>query len=86
MCIKAPSGEYKIADQWEETPHRVLSQLADQPVFQVQPVDAVDAEIVRVLHRNMLFPVQFVVDPMNNDDKNFALMKANFLIDFYFDN
>ena len=24
--IKAPFGDHKIADQWEETPHRVLSQ------------------------------------------------------------
>ena len=30
---KALSGDHKIADQWEETPHRVLSQLANQPVF-----------------------------------------------------
>ena len=29
---KAPSGNYKIADQWEDIPHQVLSQLADQPV------------------------------------------------------
>ena len=31
--VKVPSGNHKIADQWEETPHHVLSQLADQPVF-----------------------------------------------------
>ena len=31
--VKAPCGDHKIADQWEETPHQVLSQLADQPVF-----------------------------------------------------
>ena len=24
--VKAPSGDHTIADQWEETPHRVLSQ------------------------------------------------------------
>ena len=30
---KAPSEDHKIADQWKATPHRVLSQLADQPVF-----------------------------------------------------
>ena len=47
---KAPSGDHKIADQWEEAPHRVLSQLADQPVFQVQPMDAVGDENNRVLH------------------------------------
>ena len=31
--VKAPSAGHKITDQWEETPHQVLSQLADQPVF-----------------------------------------------------
>ena len=30
---KAPSGNHKINDQWEDIPHQVLSQLADQPVF-----------------------------------------------------
>ena len=30
---KALSGNHKIADQWEETPHQVLSKLTDQPVF-----------------------------------------------------
>ena len=85
--IKAPSGDHKIADRWEETPLHILSQLADQPVFQVQPVDAVDDENIRVLHRNMLFPVQSVADPMiKNDGKHFSLMKANLLMDLYFDN
>ena len=30
---KTPSGDHKIADQWEDIPHQVLSQLAGQPVF-----------------------------------------------------
>ena len=35
----------------------------------------------------MLFPVQSGADPvMKNDDKHFALMKANLLMDLYFDN
>ena len=59
MHVKAPTGDHKIADQWEATPHYVLSQLANQPLFKVQPVDAEDDENIRVLHRNMLFPVQF---------------------------
>ena len=29
VLVKAPSWDHKIADQWEETPHQVLSQLAD---------------------------------------------------------
>ena len=58
--IKAPSGYHKIIDQWEDKQYQVLSQLDDQPVFRVQPVDAITDENIRVLHRNMLFPIQIV--------------------------
>ena len=86
MCVKAPTGDHKIADQWEATLNHVLSQLADQPVFKVQPVDAEDDENIHVLHRNMLFPVQSTADPMSKtDDKQISLMKANLLMDLYFD-
>ena len=44
----------------------MLSQLADQPVFQVQPMDVVSDENIRVLHKNMLFPMQSVTDPVNS--------------------
>ena len=44
MCLKAPTGDHKSADRWEVTSHHVLSQLADQPVFKVQSVDAEDVE------------------------------------------
>ena len=85
----------KIADWWEDTQHQVLSQLEDQPVFWVQPVDAVADENIRVLHRNMLFPVQTATDLDSvitdseskcNNGKYIALMKANLLMDIYFDN
>ena len=53
-------------------------------------MDAISDKNIRVLHRNMLFPVQSVtdlVDPIvDNNDKHFALMKANLLMDLYFDN
>ena len=42
--VKAPTGDHKIADQWEVTPHCVLSQLANQPVFKDQLIDAEDDE------------------------------------------
>ena len=42
VYIKAPTGDHKIADWWEATPHHVLSQLANQPVFKVQQIDAED--------------------------------------------
>ena len=61
----------------------------------MQPEDAVDDEDIRVLHRNMLFPVQTVKDqnPMttttesvNENKKYFPLMKANLLMDMHFNN
>ena len=61
----------------------------------MQPEDAVDNENIRVLHRNMLFPVQTVRDqnPMttttksvNENKRHFALMKANLLMDIHFNN
>ena len=68
------------------TPHCVLSQLANQPVFKVQPVDAGDDENIQVLHRDMLFPVQSITDPISKtDDKHVALMKAYLLMNLYFD-
>ena len=59
---KAPSGQHKIIDQWEDKQYRVLSQLDDQPVLKVHSENAVDDENIRVLHRNMLFLVQTVKD------------------------
>ena len=52
--VKAPTGDHKIAKQWEVTSHHVLRQLADQPVFKVQPVDAEDDVNIQVLHRNII--------------------------------
>ena len=61
----------------------------------MQPEDAVDNENIRVLHRNMLFPVQTVRDQgpvtmatefVNENKRHFALIKANLLMDIHFDN
>ena len=70
--VKASSGQHKIIDQWKDKQYRVLSQLDNHPVFQVQPEDAVDDEKIRILHRNMLFPVQTVRDqnPMTTTTKS----------------
>ena len=67
----------------------IFSQLGDQPVFKVQPVDAAPENNIRVLNRNMLFPLktseQSNVKEAGNE-QNTALMKANLLMDIYFDN
>ena len=67
----------------------MLRQLVDQPVFLIQPMDPVGDENIRVLLSNMLFPVQSVTDldsVIVNNDKHFALMKANLLMDLHFNN
>ena len=93
--VKAPSGYHKIIDQWEDKQYWVLSQLDDQPVFWVQPVDAITDENIRILDRNILFPIQTVRDQdlittttesANENRKHVALMKANALMNIHFDN
>ena len=94
VCAKAPSGQHKIVDRWEDEQYQVLSQLDDQPVFRVQPENAVGDENIRVLHRNMLCPVQtarnqsptVTTESVNENKRHFALMKANLIMDRHFDN
>ena len=78
--VKALTGDHKIANQWEDTPHRVIGQLGDQPVFKVQPVSATPDSNIRVLHRNMLFPLKTSEESSPKESEyvqNIALMKAN---------
>ena len=87
--VKALTGDHKIADQWKDIPHQVISQLGDQPVFKVQPIDATTDNNIKVLHRNMLF-LQKTSEESNvketGNEQNTALMRANLLMDIYFDN
>ena len=60
----------------------------------MQPENAVDDDNIRVLHRNMLFPVQTVRDQsptaitesVNENKRHFALVKANLIMERHFDN
>ena len=58
-------------------------------------MDAVADENIRILHRNMLFPIQTVrdldsvitnVESKGDDGKHVALMKANLLMNIHFGN
>ena len=85
--IKALTGNHKIADQWENTPYRVINQLDDQPVFKVRPIMATSDEDTRVLHRNMLLPIKASKGLTLTGQENaqsMALMKANLLMDLHF--
>ena len=85
--VKALTGNHKIADRWEDIPHQVTDQLGDQPVFKVQPITTMSDSDIRVLHRNMLFPLKTSEKSSLKEPKNaqsIALMKANVLMDIYF--
>ena len=87
--MKALTGNHKTADQWEDTPHGVISQLGDQPVFKVKPIATKYDNDIRVLHRNMLFPIKTSEEHTLTESENvqnIALMKANLLMDIYFNN
>ena len=64
----------------------MIDQLDDQPVFKVRPITATYGECIRVLHRNM-FPINTSEEHTFTDQENaqsIALMKANLLMDIYF--
>ena len=86
--VKALTGNHKIADHWENTPHRAISQMGDQPVFKVRPITTMSDKDIRVLHRNMLFPIKTSEKHTTESEnaENIALMKANLLMDIYFNN
>ena len=80
------TGDHKIADQWEDIPHRAISQLDDQPVFKVQPIDATTDNNIKILHRNVLFPLKTSEESNvkeTGNEQNTALMRANLLMDIY---
>ena len=56
--IKALGQDHKIADKWEQNPYVVISQMGNQPVFKVQPRNVKDHEGIKILHQNMLYPIQ----------------------------
>ena len=65
----------------------MINQLDGQPVFKVRPITAASDEDVRVLHRNMLFPIKTSEEHIftgQENAQNMALMKANLLMDIYF--
>ena len=57
--------------------------------LKLQPINATPKNDIRVLHRNMLFPLKTSEEssPKESENaQNTALMKANLLMDIYFDN
>ena len=64
--VKALRQDHKIADKWEQNPYVVISQMGNQSVFKGQPRDAKDQEGIKILHQNMLYPIQTV----QNDEQD----------------
>ena len=80
--VKAFGADHKIADKWKQSPYRILSQLDDQPVFKIQEVGSVGDENIKVLHRNMLYPLLTYEQYCNRQTNTIG--KANVLMDLYF--
>ena len=63
--------------------------MGDQPVFKVRPITTTSDKDIRVLHRNMLFPIKTSEEHTFTEPENaqsIALMKANLLMNIYFNN
>ena len=55
--VKAFSLDHKIGDKWKQTPFIVLIQLDNQPLYEIQPGGSEGDDNIKVLHRNMLYPI-----------------------------
>ena len=58
--------------------------MGDKPVFKIRPLDSTDDSRDRILHRNMLFPLQSKVQT-DAVETTTVLSKADQLMDPYFD-
>ena len=84
--VKAFGKDHKIADHWEQTPYEVVERMENKPVFKVHRLADDSSDAVRVLHRNMLFPLQSSRDDLATQQvhSKSALVEANWLMDLYF--
>ena len=84
--VKAFGSDRKVANKWEQNPYMVIQQMNDKLVFKVRLVDTTDNKRDRVLHRNMLFPLQSVRDEDNRVIvESIALPQANTLMNDLFE-
>ena len=58
--------------------------MGDKPIFKIWPLDSADDSRDRILHRNMLFPLQSKVQTDAIETAT-VLSKANQLMNLYFD-
>ena len=79
--VKAFGNDQK--DKWEQSPYLVVEQMSDKPVFKIRPLDSTGDSRDRILHRNMLFPLQSKVQT-DVVEATAVLSKANQLMDLYF--
>ena len=67
--IVAFDGKHKIANKWEEEPHRIFSQPnRDIPVYVVQRENGEGRK--RTLYRNLLLPIGFLPEDENSKKPN----------------
>ena len=82
--VKAFGSDWKVADKWEQSLYLVVERMGDKPIFKIWPLDSADDSRDRILHRNMLFPLQSKVQT-DAIETSTILSKANQLMDLYFD-
>ena len=82
--VKAFGNDWKVADKWEQSLYLVVEQMNDKPVCRIWPLDFTDDSRDKILHRNMLFPLQSKVQT-DAIETSTVLSKANQLMDLYFD-
>ncbi|RXN16245.1 gypsy retrotransposon integrase 1 [Labeo rohita] len=69
VANRGEKGRRKVADKWESSPYEVMTVYPDINVYRIREINS---DKVRVVHRNLLLPVNFlpVDDPQEQDGKD----------------
>ena len=87
---KAVAQDHKIAEKWEQNPDVMISQMSNEPVFEILPKNAKDQEGIRILHQNMLYLIQSAQNNLQDtatkslEKSVMALTKVNLLMNLHF--
>ncbi|XDV11309.1 hypothetical protein PO909_000279 [Leuciscus waleckii] len=69
VANRGEKGRRKVADKWESSPYEVMIVYPDINVYRIK---SINSDKVRVVHRNLLLPVNFlpIDEPQEQDQRN----------------
>ena len=89
MQVKALTGDHKLLINGKIFHIKSLVNWVISLFFKYNPINAITDNNIKILHRNMLFPLETSEESdvkETGNEQNTALMRANLLMDVHFNN